>query len=74
MLDLRWVVQNLDEVRARLGTRSAAAAELGAIESLASERSKLIQASETARAEQKKGSEAMRALKGEEQAAQRARR
>jgi seryl-tRNA synthetase len=72
VLDLRWVVQNLDEVRARLGTRSAAAAELGSIESLAAERSKLIQASESARAEQKKGSEAMRTLKGEEQAAQRA--
>jgi seryl-tRNA synthetase len=74
VLDLRWVVQNLDEVRRRLATRSAAAAaELGSIEPLAAERRRLIHESETSRAEQKKGSEAMRALKGEEQAAQRAR-
>ena len=74
MLDLRWVVQNLDGVRARLATRGAnAAAELSSIEPLAAERRKLIHESETARAEQKKGSEAMRSLKGDEQTAQRAR-
>ena len=73
MLDLRWVVQNLDEVRTRLATRgSTAAAELLHLEPLAAERSQLIQASESARSEQKRGSEAMRSLKGDEQAAQRA--
>ena len=73
MLELRWVVQNLDEVRARLAARGQnAAAELARIEPLAAERRRLIHESENARAEQKRGSEAMRSLKGEEQAAQRA--
>src|SRR3954462_13313477 len=74
MLDLRWVVANLDEARRRLLTRGAAAAEaLAPIESLAAERRQLIQSSETQRAEQRKASEQMRTLKGEEQAQLRAR-
>src|SRR5947208_1393163 len=74
MLDLKWVVANLDEVRRRLLTRGAAGAEaLAPIEALASERRQLIQSSETQRAEQRKASEQMRTLKGEEQAQLRAR-
>ncbi len=74
MLDLKWVVANLDEARRRLATRGGGAAEaLAPIEALASERLQLIQASETQRAEQRKASEQMRALKGEEQARLRAR-
>jgi len=39
MLDLKWVVANLDDVRRRLLTRGAAGAEtLAPIEALASER------------------------------------
>jgi seryl-tRNA synthetase len=73
VLDLRWVVQNLDEVKQRLSTRSGnAVADLGRIEALAGERRRLIQDSETSRAEQKRGSDAMRSLKGEEQARARA--
>src|SRR5215813_3252388 len=74
MLDLKWVVANLEEARRRLLTRGAAAAEtLAPIEALAAERRQLIQSSETQRAEQRKASEQMRALKGEEQAQLRAR-
>ena len=74
MLDLRWVVANLDEAKSRLATRSEAAAQaLAPIEALAHERRSLILASETQRAEQKKSSEQMRSLKGDEQAALRAR-
>src|SRR5260370_39220017 len=74
MLDLRWVVANLEETRGRLAARGAHAAEaLAPIEQLAQERRQLIQSSETQRAEQKKASEQMRALKGEEQARLRAR-
>src|SRR6266581_3455403 len=74
MLDLRWVVANLDEARRRLLTRGATVAEaLAPIEALAAERRHLIQSSETQRAEQKKASEQMRSLKGEEQAQLRAR-
>jgi seryl-tRNA synthetase len=74
MLDLKWVVANLDEARRRLATRGGGAAEaLAPIEALASKRLQLIQASETQRAEQRKASEQMRALKGEEQARLRAR-
>src|SRR5437868_11815311 len=74
MLDLKWVVANLDEARRRLATRGGGAAEaLAPIEALAAERRQLIQASETQRAEQRKASEQMRALKGEEQARLRAR-
>jgi seryl-tRNA synthetase len=73
MLDLKWVVANLDEARKRLSTRGPQAAEaLAPIETLASERRQLIQASETERAEQRKASEQMRTLKGEEQARLRA--
>jgi len=73
VLDLRWVVANLDEAKRRLATRSAdAAAALAPIEQLASERRALIQATETRRAEQKKASEQMRTLRGEEQARLRA--
>jgi len=73
VLDLRWVVANLDEAKRRLSTRGPAAAEaLAPIEKLASERKALIQASETRRAEQKKASERMRTLRGEEQARLRA--
>src|SRR5438128_5925494 len=69
MLDLKWVVANLDEARRRLATRGGGAAEaLAPIEALAAERRQLILASETQRAEQKKASEQMRSLKGEEQA------
>ncbi len=69
MLDLRWVVANLDEAKNRLGSRNdAAASALAPIEALAKERRELILASETQRAEQKKASEQMRTLKGEEQA------
>src|SRR5256886_7885319 len=74
MLDLKWVVANLDEARRRLATRGGGAAEaLAPIEALAAERRQLIQASETQRAEQRKASEQMRSLKGEEQARLRAR-
>src|SRR2546427_5462490 len=74
MLDLRWVVANLDEARRRLLTRGATVAEaLAPIEALAAERRQLIQSSETQRAEQRKASEQMRSLKGEEQAQLRAR-
>jgi seryl-tRNA synthetase len=74
MLDLKWVVANLDEARRRLETRGGAAAEtLAPIEALAAERRQLIQSSETQRAEQRKASEQMRTLKGEEQAQLRAR-
>ena len=73
MLDLRWVVANLDEAKRRLATRSAdAAAALAPIEQLAAERKALIQATESRRAEQKKASEQMRTLRGEEQARRRA--
>jgi len=74
MLDLKWVVANLPEVRRRLATRNDAAAEaLAPIEALSIERRQLILSSETERAEQKKASEQMRTLKGEEQAQLRAR-
>src|SRR5260370_5685206 len=74
MLDLRFVVANLEEVKKRLQPRGGHAAEaLAPIETLAAERRALIQASETRRAEQKKSSEQMRSLKGEEQAQLRAR-
>src|SRR5256885_13622799 len=74
MLDLRWVVANLDEARRRLATRGGGAAEaLAPIEALAAERRHLIQASETQRAEQRKASDQMRTRKGEEQARLRAR-
>src|SRR6267143_1710011 len=67
MLDLRWVVANLDEAGRRLAARGAAASEaLAPIEALAAERRQLIQSSETQRAEQRKASEQMRTLKGEE--------
>jgi len=73
MLDLRWVVQNLDEVKARLLTRGPnAGAELVHIGELGAERKKLIVESEGLRAEQKKSSDEMRTLKGEAQAALRA--
>ena len=73
MLDLRWVVANLEETKRRLSTRGpAAAAALSPIEQLAAERKALIQATETRRAEQKKASEQMRTLRGEEQARLRA--
>ena len=74
MLDLKWVVANLDEARRRLATRGAGAAQaLVPIEALAAERRQLIQSSELQRAEQRKASEQMRTLKGEEQAQLRAR-
>jgi len=74
VLDLRWVVQNLDEVRARLSTRGATVgAELLQIGELGAERKRLIVESEGTRAEQKKSSDEMRVLKGEAQAALRAR-
>ena len=74
MLDLRLVVANLDEVKRRLATRGeGATAALAPIEALAAERRQLIQSSETERAEQRKASEQMRTLKGEEQAQLRAR-
>jgi seryl-tRNA synthetase len=73
MLDLKWVVANLDEVRRRLSSRGETAAQaLAPIEALAGERKQLIHASETQRAEQKKASEQMRTLKGDEQAQLRA--
>ena len=73
MLDLRWVVANLDEAKRRLSTRGpASAAALAPIEQLAAERKTLIQATETRRAEQKRASEQMRTLRGEEQARLRA--
>jgi seryl-tRNA synthetase len=73
VLDLRWVVANLDEAKRRLATRSAdAASALLPIEQLAAERKALIQATETRRAEQKRASEQMRTLRGEEQARLRA--
>jgi len=74
MLDLRWVVANLDEAKRRISTRGEGGAQaLTPIESLAAERKQLILSSETQRAEQKKASEQMRSLKGDEQAQLRAR-
>ena len=74
MLDLKWVAANLPEVRNRLASRGEGAAQaLAPIEALAHERKQLILASETQRAEQKKASEQMRSLKGDEQAQLRAR-
>src|SRR5690349_24877055 len=74
MLDLKWVVANLDEARRRLSSRGPQAAQaLLPIETLAQERRQLIQSSETERAEQRKASEQMRTIKGEEQAKLRAR-
>src|ERR1041384_4409013 len=74
MLDLRTVVSNLDEVKQRLAARGGqAAAALAPIEELANERRQLIISSETERAEQRKASEQMRTLRGEEQAQLRAR-
>src|SRR6266550_3292864 len=74
MLDLRFVVANLDEVKKRLATRGGHATDaLAPIEQLAADRRALIQSTETQRAEQKKASEQMRTLKGEEQAQLRAR-
>ena len=74
MLDLRTVVSNLDEVKQRLSTRGRGAeTALAPIEELANERRQLILSSETQRAEQKKASEQMRTLKGDEQAQLRAR-
>ena len=74
MLDLRWVVANLDEARRRLAARGAAASDaLAPIDALAAERRQLIQSSETQRAEQRRASDQMRTLKGEEQAQLRAR-
>jgi hypothetical protein len=65
VLDLRWVVANLDEAKRRLSTRGpASAAALAPIEQLAAERKALIQATETRRAEQKRASEQMRARRG----------
>ena len=73
MLDLRWVIANLDETKRRLATRGpAAASALSVIEQLAAERKALIQSTETRRAEQKKASEQLRTLRGEEQARLRA--
>jgi len=69
MLDLRFVVANLDEVKKRLAARGGHATDaLAPIEALAAERRALIQSTETQRAEQKKASEQMRTLKGDEQA------
>src|SRR5207237_6813596 len=74
MLDLKWVVANLDETKRRLAARGPHAAEaLAPIEALAAERRQLIQSSESQRADQRKASEQMRTLKGEEQARLRAR-
>src|SRR5207244_6751149 len=74
MLDLRFVVANLDEVKKRLAARGGHATDaLAPIEQLAAERRALIQSTETQRAEQKKASEQMRTLKGDEQAKLRAR-
>src|SRR5947199_7908152 len=74
MLDLRFVVANLDEVKKRLAARGGHATDaLAPIEALAAERRALIQSTETQRAEQKKASEQMRSLKGEEQAQLRSR-
>jgi len=74
MLELKWVVANLEEARRRIATRGPAAADaLAPIEALAAERRQLIMASETQRAEQRKASDQMRTLKGEEQAQLRAR-
>ena len=70
MLDLRWVVANLEEAKTRLALRGENASRaLAPIEELASERKALILATETQRAEQKKKSEEMRTLKGDAQAA-----
>ena len=74
MLDLRFVVANLGEVKKRLAARGGHATDaLAPIEQLAAERRALIQSTETQRAEQKKASEQMRTLKGDEQAQLRAR-
>ncbi|GAC1337608.1 MAG: serine--tRNA ligase [Myxococcales bacterium] len=74
MLDLKWVVGNLEQAQARLSARGgSSAATLAPIEALAQERRTLILESETQRAEQRKASDQMRALQGDEQAALRAR-
>lgn len=74
MLELKWVVGNLEAVQERLAQRGGASTgALTPIQALAQERRALILESETQRAEQRKASEQMRNLKGEEQAALRAR-
>src|SRR3954469_9122318 len=60
MLDLRYVVDHLDEVQAALGRRSAAAAEtLAPIAELGKKRRELIVAVETKAAERNTANEAM---------------
>lgn len=69
MLDLRFVVANLDHVKAALARRGAhASAALVSVEAEAHVRKELIVKSETLRAEQKKQSDAMKTLRGEAQA------
>lgn len=63
MLDLRYVVDHLDEVKAALGRRNAAAAApLESIEALARKRKELISASETRAAQRNKANEEMARL------------
>src|SRR5438067_13923341 len=58
VLDLRWVVANLDEAKRRLSTRGpAAAATPAAIEQPAAERKAMIQATESRPPGQKNASE-----------------
>src|SRR5947209_6903186 len=74
MLDRKWVVANLDEVKARLAARGGHATDaLAPIEKLAHERRQLILASERQRAEQKRASEQMRSVKADKPAQLRAR-
>ena len=75
MLDLRFVTENLDDVRRRLASRGpSAGASLDRIAALAKERSEAIQSVEAMRAERNDVTGAMAKLdkKGEEFAAKRA--
>jgi seryl-tRNA synthetase len=74
VLDLKWVTSNFEEAKKRLARRNPGAlAALAPVEALAGERRALIASSESQRAEQKKASDQMKSLKGDEQAQLRAR-
>jgi seryl-tRNA synthetase len=62
MLDLRYVIENLDEVRQRTANRNTAF-DFGRLDALATERRTAIGEFEAVRAEQKRRSDAMKSLK-----------
>lgn len=62
MLDLRYVLENLDTVREKTSARGGGF-DFDELESLAAERREAIHASESLRAEQKRASDGMKSLK-----------